>query len=113
MDPLLRAQYLLDEFHGIDVLAEDQGAKDQDPETLMEVMEAQEAIEEASEEAEIEGLKTVNRARIDETVKKLGQAFDGGEIEEARKECIKLRFWRSLQEGLDSWEPGKEVRLIH
>ena len=95
------------------MLAEDQGSAQQDPDTLMEVMEAQEAIEEASEESEIEALKEENKQRIDDTVKILGAAIDSGNVEEARKECIKLRFWRSLQDGLHSWEPGKEVRLIH
>ncbi|KAJ6103296.1 hypothetical protein N7486_005723 [Penicillium sp. IBT 16267x] len=119
VDPLQRAQYLLREWHGIDVLAED-GASEHalDPETLMEVMEVQETIEEvgASPEAEeeIDALKKENDQRIEACVKSLGDAIDRGDIDFARKECVRLRFWYSVGEGLREWEPGRtEIRLVH
>lgn len=118
-DPLQRAQYLLREWHGIDVTAEDGATKHAlDPETLLEVMEVQETIEEvgAAPEAEtqINALKTENDARIDECVESLAESFDRGDVEAARKECIRLRFWYSVGEGLREWEPGKtEIRLVH
>lgn len=115
-DPLLRAQYLLLHEHGIDVTAEDGAAKEenQDNETLMEVLEVQEAIEEAEDEATIGKLKVDNEARVEECVKSLGEAFDRGDVEGARKECIRLRFWCSVREGLKEWEPGnRNVRLVH
>ncbi|CAG8894870.1 unnamed protein product [Penicillium nalgiovense] len=53
LDPLQRAQYILREWHGIDVTAEDASTKHAlDAETLMEVMEVQETIEEVGESAE-------------------------------------------------------------
>lgn len=119
LDPLLRAQYLLREFHGIDVTAEDSAAKHAlDPETLLEVMEVQETVEEVgnSPEAEstIERLKKENRERVDECVRVLGEAFDKGDIEAARKETVRLRFWYSVGEGLKEWEPGMGgIRLVH
>ncbi|KAJ5232612.1 hypothetical protein N7468_005568 [Penicillium chermesinum] len=119
VDPLQRAQYLLREWHGIDVTAEDASTKHAlDPETLMEVMEVQETIEEVGAapeaEAEIEVLKKDNDARIKACVEALGKSFDKGDIEAARKECIRLRFWYSVGEGLREWEPGKtEIRLVH
>ncbi len=79
----------------------------------MEVMEAQEVIEEATSQGEVDTLKTENKSRIEVSVMNLGQAFEAGDINKATKECIKLKYWRSLQEGLDSWEEGKEVRLLH
>lgn len=118
-DPLQRAQYLLREWHGIDVTAEDASTKHAlDPATLMEVMEVQETIEEvgASPEAEdeIEALKAANEMRIAGCVEALAKAFDRGDIEGARAECVKLRFWYSVGEGLREWEPGKtEIRLVH
>lgn len=120
-DPLHRAQYLLSQWHGIDVTAEDGAAKHAlDPETLMEVMEAQETVEEASSLPEAEAEATINRlrdenaARIDASVKALGEAFDRGDIEAARAECVRLRFWYSLADGLREWEPGRtEIRLVH
>ncbi|KAJ5408213.1 hypothetical protein N7509_002096 [Penicillium cosmopolitanum] len=107
-DPLQRAQYLLREWHGIDVTAEDASTKHAlDAQTLMEVMEVQETIEEVGAspeaEAEIEALKAENEMRI-----------MGGDIEGARQECIRLRFWYSVGEGLREWEPGStEIRLVH
>ncbi|KAF3391590.1 J-type co-chaperone JAC1 [Penicillium rolfsii] len=68
-DPLQRAQYLLREMHGIDVTAEDASTKHAlDANTLMEVMEVQETIEEVGAspeaEAEIDALKDENEMRI-------------------------------------------------
>jgi len=76
-------------------------------------MEAQERIEEAAEQAEIEALKQENDARIEETVAKLGDAFENDDREGAVRESVRLRYWRSLGEGLVDWEKGKEVRLVH
>lgn len=120
-DPLLRAQYLLREWHGIDVTAEDASQRHAlDPETLMAVMEVQEAVEEAGSgpeaeaEATVARLKEENEARIAETVRAIGEAFDRGDVEAARKECVRLRFWYSVAEGLREWEPGRtEIRLVH
>ncbi|EAW20112.1 J-type chaperone JAC1 [Aspergillus fischeri NRRL 181] len=118
-DPLQRAQYLLREMHGIDVTAEDGATQHAlDPETLMEVMEVQERIEEVGADPEAEGtiaaLKKENDARVTACVKSLAQAFERGDIEAARQECVRLRFWYSVGEGLREWEPGRtEIRLIH
>lgn len=114
-DPLARAQYLLALNHGIDVMAED-GAQThpQDQETLMEVLESQEAMEEAEDEAAITELKTENERRREECVTKLGRALDGGDVETARNECVKLKFWYNIQDCLKEWEPGmKEIRIVH
>ncbi|CAG8006985.1 unnamed protein product [Penicillium olsonii] len=119
LDPLQRAQYVLREWHGIDVTAEDAATKHAlDPETLMEVMEVQETIEEVGATAEGEGqinaLKKENESRVLECVESLGKAFESGNLEAARKECIRLRFWYSVGEGLREWEPGNtEIRLMH
>lgn len=100
-DPLQRAQYLLREWHGIDVTAEDGSKKHElDPATLMEVIEVQETIEEAETEEEIEALKMENEMRIARGVEDLTKAFDRGDVEGARKECVKLRFWYSVGDGL-------------
>ncbi|GKZ75385.1 hypothetical protein AnigIFM56816_000037 [Aspergillus niger] len=123
LDPLQRAQYLLREMHGIDVTAEDGASKHAlDAETLMEVMEVQETIEEvtdsgedaAAAEEKISELKVENQGRVEECVRVLGEAFDKGDIELARRECVRLRFWYSVGEGLREWEPGnREIRLVH
>ena len=114
-DPLARAQYLLSHNHGIDVMAED-GAHThpQDKTVLMEVLETQEAIEEAENEETIRQLKEENQKRIDTCVTDLGQAIDQGDVETARNECVKLKFWYNIQQCLQEWEPGMtEIRIIH
>ncbi|PWY89339.1 Co-chaperone Hsc20 [Aspergillus heteromorphus CBS 117.55] len=119
LDPLPRAQYLLREMHGIDVLAEDGASKHAlDPATLMEVMEVQETIEEVGADPGAEGtiaeLKKENDARVEGCVRALAAAFDAGDVETARQECVRLRFWYSVGEGLREWEPGTtEIRLVH
>lgn len=118
-DPLQRAQYLLREMHGVDVTAEDGAAKHSlDPELLMEVMSVRETIEEIANDPKaeeiVEQMKRDNQSRVQESVKALAGAFDGGDIEQARKECVRLRFWYSVGEGLREWEPGTtEIRLTH
>ncbi|KAL6239358.1 hypothetical protein BDW75DRAFT_250864 [Aspergillus navahoensis] len=120
-DPLLRAQYILREFHGIDVTAEDgsgAGAQPLDPELLMEVMDVQEAIEEVGggQEAveKIGAMKRENDERVRGCVGALAEAFDKGDVEGARGECVRLKFWVSVAEGLREWEPGMGgIRLIH
>ncbi|KAL2814821.1 HSCB C-terminal oligomerization domain-containing protein [Aspergillus granulosus] len=118
-DPLLRAQYILREFHEIDVLAEDgAGQHPLDPELLMEVMDVQEAIEEVGEGEEavkaIEGMKRENEERVRGCVGKMAEAFDTGDVQRAVGECVRLKFWVNVGEGLREWEPGMGgIRLIH
>lgn len=114
-DPLSRAQYILALQHGIDVTSET-GAKThpQDPETLMQVLEVQEAIEEAEDEVTILELKKENEERASETVRVLGDAINRGDVDEAARECVRLRFWYSIRDVLREWGPGqKDVRLVY
>ncbi|KUL84407.1 hypothetical protein ZTR_08781 [Talaromyces verruculosus] len=121
IDPLSRAQYLLAEIHGIDVLAEDGASKYAlDLETLMEIMDVQETVEELSSapvaeaEATVNRLRAENASRIEESVSKLQNAFDKGDIETAQMETVRLRFWYSLRDGLREWEHGHgEIRIVH
>lgn len=110
-DPLRRAQYLLN-LQGIDV-AEDETLKIEDPELLMEVLEMREAIEGAQEEGELEVMKEVNERRIAASVDVLGEAFERGDVEGAKSEAVRLRYWVNIRESLDAWEKGKPVVLVH
>ncbi|KAK5071551.1 hypothetical protein LTR51_006032 [Lithohypha guttulata] len=115
-DPLLRSQYLLQLLYDIDVTTEDNSTHPSDPETLMVVMEAQEELENVNKEGGeevVQRLKEENGTRIWRTEKELGSAFEEGDKERARDESVKLKYWMSLQSGLNEWEPGKEVRLTH
>jgi molecular chaperone HscB len=109
--PLPRAQYLLS-LRGLDV-AEDETAKSDDAELLMEVLEMRENIEAAQEEADLISMKETNDARVEESVQNLDNAFKADDVEKAKQEAIKLRYWINIRESLNSWEPGKPVVLIH
>ena len=125
VDPLFRAQYLLRVQHGVDVTAEDSAAADKqmlDKELLIAVMEVQERIEEIAEEVEdvaeaekvIAEMKKENTERVQMNVQALGDCVDRGDVEGMRRECVRLRFWYSVGEGLREWEPGvREIRLVH
>ena len=110
-DPLRRAQYLL-QLQGIDV-AEDETLKTEDMELLMEVLNTREAIESAQEEGDLEGMKTVNEERINDSVDVLKMAFSKADTETAKSEAVKLRYWSNIKESLDAWEKGKPVVLVH
>jgi molecular chaperone HscB len=110
-NPLLRAQYLLS-LRGIE-LAEDETAKVEDPELLMEVLDAREAIEEAEKEEDLVEMKEVNEARIRDSEKVLEKAFAEDDVEGAKSEAVRLRYWVNIRESIDAWEKGVPVVLQH
>jgi len=110
-NPLLRAQYLL-HLRGIDA-AGDETAKVDDPALLMEVLETREEIEAAREEEELTELKAINDERIEASEQILGEAFKANDIEKAKMESVKLRYWVNIKESMDNWEKGRPVVLEH
>ena len=110
-NPLLRAQYLLS-LRGIEV-AEDETAKVEDPELLMEVLEMRETIEGAESEEELMPLKETNNRKIDRSVEALDEAFKADDVSAAKDEAVRLRYWINIKDSLDSWEKGKPVVLTH
>lgn len=109
--PLHRAQYLIS-LRGISV-ADDEEAKVEDPELLMEVLEARERIEEVQREEDLEPIKEENDVRIEESVRILEDRFEKDDIQAALEEAVKLRYWVNIKESLDAWEKGKPVVLSH
>lgn len=99
-------------LRGIDV-AEDETAKVDDPELLMEVLDTREEIEGAAEEEELDGLKKVNDERIAASEKVLDSAFKEDDLKGAKEEAVRLRYWVNIKESLDGWEKGKPVVLVH
>ena len=111
-NPLLRAQYLLT-LRGIN-LAEDETAKLEDPELLLDVLEIREAIESAQEESEVERLKADNDAKIQKSIDLLEGAFAENDVNTATAEAVRLRYWTNIKESLDAWEKGKpSPPLVH
>lgn len=82
----------------------------------MLVMEAQEELESADGEEGtkiVERLSDENKERIREAEQQLGEAFEASDVDRAKDWSVKLKYWKSLEGGLNDWEPGKEVRLTH
>lgn len=110
-DPLLRTQYLLS-LKGIDV-AEDETARLDDQTLLIDVLESQEEIESAQQEKDLEALSETNDLRLQHSVRILEEAFAKDDMETAKKEAIKLRYWTNIHNSIHSWESGKPIRLVH
>ncbi|KAF4949836.1 hypothetical protein FSARC_13374 [Fusarium sarcochroum] len=110
-NPLLRAQYLLS-LRGVDV-ANDETLKVEEPELLMLVLEAREEIEDAESEEDLDEPRAANDTRITESEQILERAFQHDDIEAAKHEAVRLRYWVNIKESLDNWERGKHVVLQH
>jgi molecular chaperone HscB len=96
-------------------MSEDNSAHVTDPDTLEEIMDVRLAMEFAGSDEEVARLTEENRRRMDETEAKIASAFESGDVETARRETIRLKYWVSLQEGLHNWEEGKapEAAVLH
>ena len=109
-DPLKRAQYLLS-LRGIDV--EDESAKLEESELLMEVMEAREAVEEVENEEQLTGIRRENNEKIDASVRVLSEAFAASDMDRAAQEAVRLRYFVNIEESIQGWEKGKGGGVLH
>lgn len=94
-------------------MAEDETARVEDPELLMEVLETREVIEEAGSEADLVPLKEANERRVEGSVGVLEEAFARDDLAAAKAEAVKLRYWINIRESIEGWEQGKPVVLVH
>ncbi|KAG0355185.1 hypothetical protein BG005_005897 [Podila minutissima] len=108
-EPLSRANYLLDLSHA--PIHESESLDN--PELLMEVMEARELLEDAQTEAEVQDLKDVNDARVLETCQGLSDAFKERDLETAKELAIKLQYWIRIRNVIRDWAAGKPVVADH
>lgn len=112
--PLQRAEYLLHELYGVDLVGDERGAETAaDPEVLMTVLEAREAIEEAEREEDLGEVRAENEERIVEAEGALARAFAERDVDAAKAKTVRLRYWMNIRESVDNWERGKPVMLQH
>ncbi|TGZ85377.1 Co-chaperone Hsc20 [Ascodesmis nigricans] len=108
LDPLTRAQHIL-HLRGIDV-AGDEGITadggEEDGGLLMEVLEAREEVEGAEGKDEVEEVWRRNEDRIGGCVRRLGEMLEGGDLQAARREVVRLRYWRNVREALEEKGAG-------
>lgn len=97
---------------------EDESAKlgeeaEGDKELLMEVMEAREQVDEAEGEEDLVSLREENNARIQGSVEILENAFTDGDLETAKSEAVRLRYWVNIDESIQGWEKGVGGGVLH
>lgn len=80
---------------------------------LLEVVELQERLEEADDEEEVEQMQLENDGRMATTVERLEQAFGEEDLEAAKAEAVRLRYWENVDQSLKKWEKGKPIVLVH
>lgn len=79
----------------------------------MEVLETREEIEAAQEEGDLVELKKINEERIGSSESTIDKAFKEDNMNVAKEETVKLRYWVNIQESLYDWEKGKPIVLNH
>ena len=52
-------------------------------------------------------------ADVKRSVEVLERAFEEDDVEVAKREAVRLRYWVNVKESLDGWERGKRVVLEH
>ena len=90
-----------------------EAARVDDVELLMTVMDAREAIEDAVEEADLGETRVANDERMAASVAVLGEAFAADDVERAKREAVKLRYWCNIADALRDWEKGHPSVLAH
>ncbi|RYP58570.1 hypothetical protein DL770_010399 [Monosporascus sp. CRB-9-2] len=109
--PFRRAVYVL-RLRGVGD-AEDEAARVEDPDLLAAVLEARERVEDAAAEEDLADLRAENEARIRASEAVLEDAFARDDLEAARREVVRLRYWVNVRESIDNWEKGRPVVLEH
>ncbi|KAL7267006.1 hypothetical protein RUND412_010420 [Rhizina undulata] len=106
LNPLARAEYILS-LRGIEISEHDKSdATDQ--ELLIEVLEANMEVDEAESVQELESAKARNEERWREDVGRLEALFKEENWEEAKKVCVRLRYWESVRRNVDTMMEFKE-----
>ncbi|WFD25303.1 molecular chaperone [Malassezia nana] len=110
--PLSRVVYLL-ERQGVEATPE--GTSMTDPAFLMQVMELQEALEEAEEQSAVEQVDAVNQSYLREVLSQLDEAFATTPLdtERVQKLAIQLRYWTNIDKAIRECQPGKRPELFH
>ncbi|KAJ3257173.1 hypothetical protein HK103_004871 [Boothiomyces macroporosus] len=94
-DPLSRAQYLLS-LNGIEI---NESLKTQDKQFLMEIIELQEEIEDL-EEDQVQDYVDRNNQEINTIIDNIGKAFKSNDLELAKKETIRLKYYYQIRNKL-------------
>ncbi|XP_034944701.1 iron-sulfur cluster co-chaperone protein HscB [Chelonus insularis] len=96
-NPLTRGLYLLE----LNNMSIPEGKTDLDPKFLMEIMEKNEAVEEAAnDQTKIVDLAKENRKTLDTLSREVAEAFKNDDIQKAQHILLKMKYYASLDEKL-------------
>ncbi|XP_067395498.1 iron-sulfur cluster co-chaperone protein HscB isoform X2 [Emydura macquarii macquarii] len=99
LSPLSRGLYLL-ELNGVE-LAEGTD-RDIDVEFLKEIMEINEILAESKNEAKIEEIESFIEVKQEELTNGVSNAFERGDLQEAKKLLAKMKYFENLEEKVKS-----------
>ncbi|KAG6157266.1 hypothetical protein E4U23_005542 [Claviceps purpurea] len=110
-DPLLRAEHLL-AIHGLPTTTDDDHTTlDSVPpeaktELFTTVWQEHEKLGRAEKIEDLEGLKDDTRRRIEASEEAMGRAFEERDLQTARWEVVRLRYWVRIWEAVGEWPGG-------
>lgn len=99
LKPLTRGLYLLN-LNGIPITEDE--ASSTDTKFLALVMDKYEEI--SSSEKKLKEIKKENNGDLEKSVKKVSKAFERGDLETARKEVVKLKYFSKIDEFIKDRE---------
>lgn len=110
--PLQRALYLL-QRSGVESVEE--GMAVEDPSLLMEVMELQEALQDAEDQEAVDQVGATNQVHMDRVLGALNEAFSEPHpnTNRIRQLAVELRYWTNIDKAVREWQPGQRVELHH
>lgn len=116
-DPLKRSQYLLNYNAHIDLTSDEATRKYEfaDKETLMEILELHEELEDNATEDDIPQHKKENQYRIDASIDTLNRLYsqDQPDYDQIALETIRLKYWYNIRNALKDWQPGEPLNMTH
>ncbi|KAK7079632.1 hypothetical protein SK128_027443 [Halocaridina rubra] len=98
--PVERAQYLL-ELAGKPLF---EGQIDMDPEFLMEIMELNEELEEATDKEDVADIGQKNQKLLDNLLQEADAAFSANDIELARAIVAKIKYYNNIYWKIKEYE---------
>ncbi|KAH6917371.1 hypothetical protein BKA70DRAFT_1252010 [Coprinopsis sp. MPI-PUGE-AT-0042] len=99
LNPLPRIEYIL-ETHRVPLAETD---KAEDMGFMMEIMDAREAIDDAEEASEVQGILEQNSAEISQTISELESLVQGKEWNAAKSGAIRLRYLLGIEKAAKKW----------
>ncbi|KNC83333.1 hypothetical protein SARC_04428 [Sphaeroforma arctica JP610] len=108
-DPLQRGLYLL-KLRGMPM---EEGTDNNDPAFLMEIMDINEAIEDAETEAEISVVHEENKKQIGDVIQQVSEAFKEDDLKRAHTLMGRLQFYENINQLTTHWHPGRRLTITH